>query len=175
MQRRLRVGRERDEDCTCIARHIIDIAKGPRCWSILSRRWSAASDQRQPPRVSPSDWNVCLTPPEEDVPPPLAAPPCRFDLLPHGRFPRNTSIPPTVTDHHHRRRRRRRRKSSSVPMSTVLQSPGTALRLGGRPRRQCPQCDRTFTRTEHLERHVRSHTRDKPFQCPSCNKRYTRR
>lgn len=41
-------------------------------------------------------------------------------------------------------------------------------------KRQCHLCARTFTKTEHLERHVRSHTKEKPFRCTECGKCYGR-
>ncbi|KAI6779349.1 uncharacterized protein J7T54_000447 [Emericellopsis cladophorae] len=38
----------------------------------------------------------------------------------------------------------------------------------------CPHCGRTFKRTEHLERHVRTHTKEKPFLC-HCGAAFARR
>ncbi|KND86634.1 Hydrogen peroxide stress regulator 1 [Tolypocladium ophioglossoides CBS 100239] len=40
--------------------------------------------------------------------------------------------------------------------------------------RMCPHCGRTFKRTEHLERHVRTHTKEKPFVC-HCGAAFSRR
>ncbi|KAJ5708861.1 hypothetical protein N7493_010195 [Penicillium malachiteum] len=40
--------------------------------------------------------------------------------------------------------------------------------------RICPHCGRGFRRTEHLERHVRTHTKEKPFIC-FCGAAFTRR
>ncbi|OBR14779.1 C2H2 type zinc finger domain protein [Colletotrichum higginsianum IMI 349063] len=40
--------------------------------------------------------------------------------------------------------------------------------------RSCPHCGRTFKRTEHLERHVRTHTKEKPFIC-RCGAAFARR
>ncbi|KAJ5821907.1 uncharacterized protein N7525_011191 [Penicillium rubens] len=39
---------------------------------------------------------------------------------------------------------------------------------------QCDVCQATFTRQEHLNRHIRSHTTEKPFQCLQCGKSFTR-
>ncbi|KUL88315.1 hypothetical protein ZTR_04929 [Talaromyces verruculosus] len=39
---------------------------------------------------------------------------------------------------------------------------------------KCKFCDRRFTKVEHLNRHQRSHTGEKPFKCPKCNQRYAR-
>ncbi|KAJ3545583.1 hypothetical protein NM208_g2446 [Fusarium decemcellulare] len=50
-----------------------------------------------------------------------------------------------------------------------------------RPRRRrrgaphiCPHCTRVFKRSEHLGRHVRTHTKEKPFVC-TCGAAFTRR
>ncbi|RPB02447.1 hypothetical protein L873DRAFT_1673741 [Choiromyces venosus 120613-1] len=40
--------------------------------------------------------------------------------------------------------------------------------------RKCNYCGKLFSKTEHLERHERSHTKDRPFQCQTCGKKYTR-
>ncbi|KAJ5647060.1 hypothetical protein N7490_003432 [Penicillium lividum] len=39
----------------------------------------------------------------------------------------------------------------------------------------CPYCDRTFTRQEHRERHILSHTKTKPFTCEVCKRKFGRR
>ncbi|KAI1179609.1 hypothetical protein F4777DRAFT_437146 [Nemania sp. FL0916] len=54
--------------------------------------------------------------------------------------------------------RRRRRDGSS---SNVQQ-------------RLCPHCGRSFKRSEHLERHVRTHTKEKPYIC-HCGSAFSRR
>lgn len=42
---------------------------------------------------------------------------------------------------------------------------------------KCPYdfCRRPFKRLEHLRRHVRCHTDDRPFTCAICHKTFTRR
>lgn len=47
-------------------------------------------------------------------------------------------------------------------------------RSTNRMKLSCPVCAREFTRAEHLGRHIRSHTKEKPFVCSDCGKQYTR-
>ncbi|KAB8265018.1 hypothetical protein BDV32DRAFT_116937 [Aspergillus pseudonomiae] len=61
-------------------------------------------------------------------------------------------------------------------------------RTGGRQTRQnasspskknrlfrCQFCAREFQRNEHLQRHERLHTKEKPFGCTACPETFTRR
>ncbi|GKZ25808.1 hypothetical protein AbraIFM66951_000791 [Aspergillus brasiliensis] len=41
--------------------------------------------------------------------------------------------------------------------------------------RICPVCSQAFKKAEHLARHFRSHTKERPFPCPICGKLYVRR
>ncbi|KAL2837465.1 hypothetical protein BJY01DRAFT_44939 [Aspergillus pseudoustus] len=40
--------------------------------------------------------------------------------------------------------------------------------------RLCPWCSKSFTKEEHLARHVRTHTKEKPFVCRMCSKAFSR-
>lgn len=40
---------------------------------------------------------------------------------------------------------------------------------------QCPVCQRKFTHTSNLARHVRVHSGDKPFHCDRCNRDFSRK
>ncbi|KAK2759873.1 hypothetical protein FQN54_002607 [Arachnomyces sp. PD_36] len=39
---------------------------------------------------------------------------------------------------------------------------------------QCGYCKKNYNRADHLIRHVRSHTREKPYVCPICSKGFAR-
>ncbi|VDB95763.1 unnamed protein product [Peniophora sp. CBMAI 1063] len=86
--------------------------------------------------------------------------------------------------------------SSTAPQSAVALSPDSSLapttNLGGpaapsermrshrgnRPSlpktKQCPQCPARFTRTAHLNRHLRTHTNERLHRCPACDAEFTR-
>ncbi|KAF2856663.1 C6 transcription factor-like protein RegA [Plenodomus tracheiphilus IPT5] len=51
-----------------------------------------------------------------------------------------------------------------------------ALPEADQPQRlfQCSTCKRSFTRADHLTRHVRAHTKSKPYICPVCSKGFAR-
>lgn len=56
--------------------------------------------------------------------------------------------------------------------TTTTTTPPRSLRDN---KRRCPLCSRTFSKTEHLERHIRSHTKEKPFECQHCGRKYGRK
>jgi hypothetical protein len=42
-------------------------------------------------------------------------------------------------------------------------------------KRTCHACNKTFSKAEHLTRHLRSHTKERPYECSVCGKLYSRR
>ncbi|KAK5990108.1 Transcription factor MST12 [Cladobotryum mycophilum] len=54
----------------------------------------------------------------------------------------------------------------------------TVMELGPYPHKShscpIPTCGRLFKRLEHLKRHVRTHTQEKPYVCPVCSKAFSR-
>jgi transcription factor STE12 len=72
------------------------------------------------------------------------------------------------------------------PQRRHLQGPGvvrrarsaTMMELGPYPQKShscpIPTCGRLFKRLEHLKRHVRTHTQERPYICPHCNKAFSR-
>lgn len=67
------------------------------------------------------------------------------------------------------------RCASSVPADHIKMTSTTSARASRGNKRQCMFCSRTFSKTEHLERHVRSHTKEKPFHCQHCGRKYGRK
>jgi hypothetical protein len=44
-----------------------------------------------------------------------------------------------------------------------------------RPERACRVCKKSFSKSEHLKRHLRSHTKERPYTCTTCGKSYSRK
>ena len=59
--------------------------------------------------------------------------------------------------------------SSEIPAPASADVPRTKVFV-------CPlfSCGRMYKRMEHLKKHVRSHTMERPFQCHRCNKKFSR-
>ncbi|KAH7122085.1 c6 zinc finger domain-containing protein [Dactylonectria estremocensis] len=59
-------------------------------------------------------------------------------------------------------------------MMDSSREPSRQAQSSGAGRYQCTQCQRTYTRVDHLARHVRSHLQERPFQCQTCQKCFGR-
>lgn len=62
---------------------------------------------------------------------------------------------------------------------SVSESRRTSIETSPRPsrvakERKCQYCEKTFFKTEHLLRHERGHTKERPFQCKTCGRVYGR-
>ncbi|CAK38396.1 hypothetical protein AnigIFM59636_001448 [Aspergillus niger] len=47
-------------------------------------------------------------------------------------------------------------------------------RTRNRKERSCPWCSQSFTKEDHLSRHIRTHTKERPFACSVCGKPFSR-
>ncbi|EXJ87697.1 hypothetical protein A1O1_04622 [Capronia coronata CBS 617.96] len=61
---------------------------------------------------------------------------------------------------------------SDAPVTQGSKPPPRGRRA--RKLRECSICGRTFAKNDHLERHIRSHTKEKPFKCTICGRKYGR-
>lgn len=59
--------------------------------------------------------------------------------------------------------------------STHVSKPQSTKRRRQRPQRRCDVCGNEFAKAEHLARHIRSHTKERPFSCAICGKTYPRK
>ncbi|EJP70209.1 STE like transcription factor [Beauveria bassiana ARSEF 2860] len=71
------------------------------------------------------------------------------------------------------------RRTVSGPAGVIRRArSATVMEVGPYPHKShscpIPTCGRLFKRLEHLKRHVRTHTQEKPYVCPQCNKAFSR-
>lgn len=69
------------------------------------------------------------------------------------------------------------RTAGAAPVFRRARS-ATMMEIGPYPQKShscpIPTCGRLFKRLEHLKRHVRTHTQERPYVCPLCNKAFSR-
>ncbi|SAM02713.1 hypothetical protein [Absidia glauca] len=68
-------------------------------------------------------------------------------------------------------------KSKSETTATILSSSpssSTPAKSNNNYRCDYPNCDKTFTRPYNLKSHRRTHTAERPFECPLCSKSFAR-
>ncbi|KAI1048577.1 hypothetical protein LB506_002784 [Fusarium annulatum] len=71
------------------------------------------------------------------------------------------------------------RRSVPAPNGAVRRArSATVMEVGPYPQKShscpIPTCGRLFKRLEHLKRHVRTHTQERPYICPHCSKAFSR-
>ncbi|KAJ9131684.1 Transcription factor steA [Pleurostoma richardsiae] len=71
-----------------------------------------------------------------------------------------------------------RRAMQPAPNVVRRARSATVMELGPYPQKShscpIPTCGRLFKRLEHLKRHVRTHTQERPYICPYCSKAFSR-
>jgi len=71
-----------------------------------------------------------------------------------------------------------RRALQGAPNVVRRARSATVMELGPYPQKShscpIPTCGRLFKRLEHLKRHVRTHTQERPYICPYCSKAFSR-
>ncbi|ORY69799.1 STE like transcription factor-domain-containing protein [Pseudomassariella vexata] len=72
----------------------------------------------------------------------------------------------------------RRTTQTGAPNVVRRARSATVMELGPYPQKShscpIPTCGRLFKRLEHLKRHVRTHTQERPYICPYCSKAFSR-
>ncbi|KAF2156950.1 hypothetical protein K461DRAFT_7805 [Myriangium duriaei CBS 260.36] len=67
---------------------------------------------------------------------------------------------------------KRKRRDTNVTIDTAADGNGSDK--DDKERHQCPHCDRSFGRVEHMKRHAASHSNERPFRCATCDKGFHR-
>ncbi|EER35297.1 predicted protein [Candida tropicalis MYA-3404] len=62
-----------------------------------------------------------------------------------------------------------------ITKNRVRNNRSTQSREDKNKKYSCPICDGRFMRPEHVKRHLRSHTSEKPFECEQCQKTFNRK
>lgn len=62
-----------------------------------------------------------------------------------------------------------------ITKNRVRNNRSTQSREDKNKKYSCPICDGRFMRPEHVKRHLRSHTLEKPFECEQCQKTFNRK
>ncbi|KAG5362923.1 Transcriptional regulator ADR1 [Yarrowia sp. B02] len=95
-------------------------------------------------------------------------------LMPMQPSPKRVTPPPSPLNYMH---------AQLQPSAQMQHSPHHAplLPVAHLPSKQhlrrfaCNQCTRTFYRKEHLQRHILSHTKEKPHRCDECSSAFSRK
>ncbi|RLV93283.1 Cell wall integrity transcriptional regulator CAS5 [Spathaspora sp. JA1] len=65
----------------------------------------------------------------------------------------------------------------TIPIVRNNRSEKNQDKVDPKKKHKCPICESRFQRPEHVKRHMKSHSSEKPFQCdePNCGKRFNRK
>ncbi|KAI1623919.1 hypothetical protein EDD37DRAFT_682204 [Exophiala viscosa] len=74
-----------------------------------------------------------------------------------------------------KKKRKEPAEQRSSSQEARIRTPTTGTRVTSRRDFRCTMCDRAFARVEHLTRHERAHSNEKPFECRFCNYRFSRK
>jgi hypothetical protein len=96
----------------------------------------------------------------------------------HSSINLSSMIAPPEIQHYDILQPRKKKLTSSNSLSTIMQTNEELVKMGKQPRKihSCPLCNAAFQRPEHVKRHLRSHSSEKPFECDeqNCGKRFNR-
>lgn len=67
------------------------------------------------------------------------------------------------------------RDINRILMSSFIPPPRLPRKAKNQEVHACDRCNASFRRQDHLDRHYRAHTKQRPFACPVCSKGFARR
>lgn len=81
----------------------------------------------------------------------------------------NDALPPPATLHGNEGAQPQQEEDADAAASISVAP------LNSKNNPNCAICHQSFKRNEHLERHVRMHTMERPFVCVVCDARFSRK
>lgn len=96
----------------------------------------------------------------------------------HSSINLSSIIAPPEIKHYDILQPRKKKLNKSNSTTSILETNEQLIKMGKPPKKVhcCPLCNAAFQRPEHVKRHMRSHSSEKPFECdqPGCGKRFNR-